>query len=106
MSVTKTTEILFGMMGGVTPYRIDEADGAVTGKAFDALYVSAEVILTTLTDSSDANMLTACNITSDTNPIEAGMIIRPAQGRTIKAVTVKSSDSGVVYGITFPTTSV
>lgn len=94
------------LVGGVTPYRIDEADGAVTGKAFDALYVSSEVILTTLTDSADADILAACNITTDENAIEAQMIIKPAQGKTIKAVTVKSGDTGVVYGLTMPTRAV
>lgn len=104
--MTTNSQFLDAMLGGVTPYRIDEADGAVTGKAFDALYVAADVILTTLTDSAAANVLTACNITSDTDTIEAGMIIKPAQGKTIAAVTVKSSDTGVVYGLTYPSPSV
>ena len=94
------------MFGGVTPYRIDEADGVVTGKAYDALYVSKEVILTTLTDSADDDLLAACNITTDVNAIEAGMLIKPAQGLTIKAVTVKDDDTGVVWGLTMPTRAV
>ena len=103
---TKNTQFLDAMLGGVTPYRIDAADGAVSSKAFDALYVETDVILTTLTDSAAANVLTACNITSDTDTIKAGMILKPAQGTTIAAVTVKSGDTGVVYGLTYPSPSV
>ena len=106
MSGTKNIQLLDAMMGGVTPYRIDVNDGAQTDKAFDALYVAKEVILTTLTDSADGNLLTTCNITTDADAIQAGMIIKPAQGLTIKAVTVKTADTGVVYGITLPSPSV
>ena len=103
---TGNTQFFDAMLGGVTPYRIDAADGAVTGKTFDALYVSKAVYLTTLTDSAAANVLTACNITTDADQIEAVMILKPVQGRTIAAVTVKSGDTGVVWGLTYPTPSV
>lgn len=97
---TVNAQLLEMNLGGITPYRIDEADGVVTGKAFDALYVEQDVILTTLTDSADADLLAACNITTDVDQIIAPFWIKPATGRTIKAVTVKSADSGVVWGIT------
>lgn len=89
-------------LGGVAPYRIDEADGAVTGKEFDALYVEQSVILTTVTDSADGDVLDACNITTDVDQITAPFFIRPGDDKTIKAVTVKSGDTGVVWGITKP----
>ena len=94
------------MFGGVSPYRIDAADGAVTGKTFNALYFTVAGQITTLTDSADANMLTTCNIEADTNDVEAGMILKPAQGRTIKAITLTSAGSAVAYGLTMPTPSV
>ena len=106
MSSTKNIQYLDMIMGGVSPYRIDEADGAITGKTFDALYIEQDTILTTLTDSASGNMLTTSNITSNVNTIGAGMILRPAQGKTIAAVTVKSSDTGVVWGLTLPTPGV
>jgi len=94
------------MMGGVSPYRIDAADGAITAKTFDALIVTTAAKFTTLTDSADANMLTASNITADTNEVEAFMILRPAQGLTIKAVTIETGTDGVAWGLTLPTPSV
>ena len=106
MADRKNIQYLDLIMGGVTPYRIDEDDGAVTGKEYDALYIEQDTILTTLTDSDDGDMLTASNIETDVDTIGAGMILRPAEGKTIKAVTVKSSDTGVVWGLTLPTSSV
>ena len=104
--MTTNSQFLDAMLGGVTPYRIDAADGAITGKTYDALYVSTVATLTTLTDSADANLLTAINVTADVNEIEAGMIIKAAQGKTIKAVTVTTATTGVVWGLTYPTPSV
>ena len=104
--MTTNNQHLDAMLGGVTPYRIDQADGAVTAKAFDALYFTVAGQITTLTDSADANMLTASNITADTNDVEAGMFLRPVQGRTIKAVTLTSAGTAVAYGLTYATPSV
>jgi len=104
--MTKNNQILDLIMGGVSPYRIDSADGAKTSLAYDAIYVSTAAKFTTLTDSADANMLTVSNITADTNEVEAGMILRPPQGLTIKAVTVTTSTSGVVWGLTMASPSV
>jgi hypothetical protein len=98
----KNIQYLDAMMGGgVPPYRIDAADGAKTSLAFDRIWVAADVILTTLTDSADANMLTLMNTASNTDTLHAGLIISAGEGKTIKAVTVKSGDAGVIYGITF-----
>ena len=94
------------MFGGVSPYRIDAADGALTSKSYDALYVTTAATLTTLTATGAVNMLSASNITSDTDEIEAGMILKPAQGLKIIAVTVKTATDGVVWGLTMPSPSV
>ena len=102
---TSNSQFFDGMTGG-TVYRIDEADGVKASLSFDRLYVSKDVILTTLTGTGAANLLTAMNIETDVDTIEAGMIFGAGQGKKIIAVTVKSGDTGVVYGITFGTTSV
>ena len=102
---TSNSQFFDGMTGG-TVYRIDEADGVLTGKAYNRIFVAADVILTTLTASDDSNLLTAMNVTTDVDTLHAGVIFGAGQGKTIKAITVKSGDAGVVYGITFGTTSV
>ena len=104
--MTKNNQYLDLIMGGVSPYRIDAADGAKTGLAYDAIYVSTAAKFTTLTDSGNTNMLTTLNITADTNEVEAGMILRAPEGLTIKAVTVMTATGGVVWGLTLPTASV
>ena len=96
----------FDLMTGGTIYRIDAGDGALTAKAYDRIYVAVDVILTTLTGSDDSNLLTAINCVSDTDTLQAGLIFGAGEGLTFKAITVKSGDTGVVYGITFPSTSV
>lgn len=103
--MTTNGQFFDGMTGG-TVYRIDEGDGAVTGKAYDRIFVAADVILTTLTASDDSNLLTAMNVTTDVDTIHSGVMFGAGQGKTIKAITVKSGDAGVVWGITFGSTSV
>ena len=102
---TSNSQFFDGMTGG-TVYRIDAADGVKASLAFDRLYVEKDVILTTLTGTGATNLLTAMNITTDTDVIGAGMILGAGQGKKITAVTVKAADTGVVWGITFGTTSV
>ena len=104
--MTSNNQFLDLQMGGVTPFRIDADDGAVTARTFDALYFTVAGKITILTDSADANMLTACNITADTNDVEAGMFLKPVQGRTIKAVTLTAAGTAVAYGLTFATHAV
>lgn len=93
------------MMGG-TVYRIDAADGALTARAFDRIYVASDVILTTLTATGSVNLLTAMNVTTDVDTLHAGLIFGAGQGRKITAITVNAGDAGVVYGITFGNTNV
>ena len=104
--MTKNNQILDLIMGGYSPYRIDAADGAKTGLAYNAIYVSTAAKFTTLTDSGNTNMLTTSNITADTDEVEAGMLLKPPEGLTIKAVTVMTATSGVVWGLTLPSPSV
>jgi hypothetical protein len=104
MGITNS-QFFDAMMGG-TVYRIDAADGALTGKSYDRIYVAADVVLTTLTGTGSVNLLTAMNVTSDTDVLHAGLIFGAGQGKKITAITVKAADTGVVYGITFGTTSV
>ena len=104
--MTKNNQILDLIMGGYSPYRIDAADGAKTGLAYNAIYVSTAAKFTTLTDSGNTNMLTTSNITADTDEVEAGMLLKPPEGLTIKTVTVMTATSGVVWGLTLPSPSV
>ena len=97
---------IFDVMTGGTMYRIDEADGVKASLSFDRLYVEKDVILTTLTGTGATDLLTAMNIETDVDSLSAGMIIGAGQGKKIIAVTVKDSDTGVVWGITAPNTSI
>lgn len=105
MAGINESQFLDMMLGG-TLYRIDAADGAITAKAFDRIYVAADTIFTTLTASDDSNLLTAMHAVSDADTFHAGLVFGAGQGKTIKAVTVKSGDTGVVWGITKGNTSV
>ena len=60
-------------------------DAAVSGKAYDYLIVNSACSLTTLTDSSGANLVSLYNFSGKT--ISAGNIIIPAKGGKITAVT-------------------
>jgi len=101
--MTTNNQALDAILGGgsVPPVRIDAADGAQTGKAFDRIYVDTACTLTTLTASDDSNLLTTMNITADTDELPAGFIFGAGQGKTIKAITVETGTDGVVWGITF-----
>jgi len=98
--MTSNNEFFSGVTG-VSVYRIDAGDGALTGRAYDRIWVATDVILTTLTASDDSNLLTAMNAVTDVDTLHAGLMFGAGQGKTIKAITVNSSDTGVVYGITF-----
>ena len=104
MGIIYDNQYLSLMFGGAAPYRIDK-DDTVTGRAFNALYVSTAAILTTVTDSEDQDVLADCNIQTDVDEIEAGMFIAPENDKTIKAITVKSDNAGVVWGLTKVNTS-
>ena len=106
--MTTNAQFLDMILGGgdVPPFRIDAGDGAITGKAFSRIYVDTACTLTTLTDSADANMLTAMSVTADTDELPAGFIFGAGDGKTIKTITIQTGTSGVVWGITQSPTTV
>ena len=73
--------------------KMELVTGSVTGKVYTAIMVNASTSFTTLTDSGGVPMLTAMNLTGIT--VNAGMIIRANDGKTIAAVNVSG---GNVFG--------
>jgi hypothetical protein len=73
--------------------KMELVTGSVTGKVYTAIMVNASTSFTTLTDSAAVNMLTTMNLTGIT--VNAGMIIRANEGKTIAAVNVSG---GNVFG--------
>ena len=73
--------------------KMELVTGSVTGKVYTAIMVNASTSFTTLTDSGAVNMLTTMNLTGIT--VNAGMIIRANEGKTIASVTVSG---GNVFG--------
>lgn len=73
--------------------KMELVTGSVTGKTYTAIMVNASTSFTTLTDSAAVNMLTTMNLTGIT--VNAGMIIRANDGKTIAAVNVSG---GNVFG--------
>ena len=92
--------------GSVPPVRIAAGDGAITAKAYDRIYVDTAAKLTTLTASDDSNLLTLMSVTADTDELPAGFIFGAGEGLTIKAITVMTGTTGVVWGITYASSSV
>ena len=73
--------------------KMELVTGSVTGKTYTAIMVNASTSFTTLTDSGAVNMLLDMNLTGIT--VNAGMIIRANEGKTIASVTVSG---GNVFG--------
>lgn len=73
--------------------KMELVTGSVTGKTYTAIMVNASTSFTTLTDSNGVNMLTTMNLTGIT--VNAGMIIRANEGKTIATVNVSG---GNVFG--------
>lgn len=71
---------------------------ATANAAVDFIYVAADTVFTTLTDSADANLVTSKALGSVTVP--AGVILSAGTGLKIKAV---SYSSGSVFGYTYET---
>jgi hypothetical protein len=68
--------------------------------AMDLLYVAADTVFTTLTDSADKDLVASKVLTGLTVP--AGVILSAGTGLKIKAV---SYSSGTVFGYTLETSS-
>jgi len=66
-----------------------------TNAAMDFLYVAADTVFTTLTDSADVDLMTTKALAALTVP--AGVLLSAGTGKKLKAV---SYSSGTVFGYT------
>ena len=86
-------QFLQAMLGGANGGKYIATGTA--NAAMDFLYVAADTVFTTLTDSSDVDLKAAKVLTGLTVP--AGVILSAGTGKKIKAV---SYSSGTVFGYT------